>query len=178
MPAWYSSATNPEIRVPLAAIVVTMVLALLPAASSATAQQGSFSTGQGSSLLSEEPRFLPVGEAFPFYITLDSEQQVSIHWDIADGYYLYQEQFAFELTGHNGEALMVQLPEGTPHNDAYFGDVTVYRNQLRATLTLPDDIAPGSTQQLRVRFQGCAAAGLCYPPQQQNLEISPRQSAE
>ena len=114
---------------------------------------------------------LPVEEAFALSSeTVDDGRAIRIAWDIADGYYMYRHAFGFEAVADGlvlGEA---RLPPGQPYTDEFFGDVEIYRDGVRATLpieTLPDR----GPLTLRVKFQGCADLGVCYPPQRTELTL-------
>lgn len=100
--------------------------------------------------------FLPVEEAFRFEAMLDVEPNLLV-WQITDKHYLYQHSLS--ITDANGEVIPIDYPEGLDHYDEFFGDSIVYRQLLQ----LPFD----QTAQLplQVTWQGCADAGLCYPPQ-------------
>lgn len=134
-----------------------------------------FVSAQPSGLFnSSRPAFLDVDEAFQFYTSLESADHIAIHWTVAPEYYLYRDKFSFSLVAADGETreLTASMPEGNHHHDEFFGDVEVYYHGLTTALTLPAD-APASDFQLQIRYQGCAEAGLCYPPQTRLLEISP-----
>jgi len=121
---------------------------------------------------SQQPAFLEVDQAFAFFISLDGPDTISVHWTIAPGYYLYADKFNFAISDPEATrtALIPILPAGVKHEDEFFGEVTVYFGQARAVLRLPDDSAEQFT--LVVGFQGCAEAGLCYPPTQRNVDIT------
>lgn len=105
-----------------------------------------------------QPQFLKVDEAFK----IDFDQQGStlfIGWDIADGYYLYKEKLEFVAKG--AELTLPKLPKGTDHEDEYFGKTQVYFNEL-TTVSKLDNVVEGAY--VKVRYQGCAEAGLCYQP--------------
>ncbi|MGA7966199.1 MAG: protein-disulfide reductase DsbD domain-containing protein, partial [Gammaproteobacteria bacterium] len=105
-------------------------------------------------------RFLPPDQAF--HLTSHGVAGgVELHWQIADGYYLYQRQFKFKaLTGALGR---VDFPPGTIKQDPNFGRVTVYHHRL--ILIVPVSRLPNSGPvRLTVTYQGCAEAGLCYAP--------------
>ncbi|WP_447556454.1 protein-disulfide reductase DsbD [Vreelandella sp. EE22] len=109
--------------------------------------------------------FLPVLEAFQSQAWHDGER-VFVGVDIADGYYLYRHQLALE-----GTALETPLiPQGDFITDEFMGETYVFRDQLvfETPFTAPQD-GPVS---LDFRFQGCADAGLCYPPEQITLEAA------
>ena len=109
-----------------------------------------------------KPDFLPVGKAFVFTSERLESGETQLFWQIADGYYLYQKRMSF-----NGlaDAHKPALPEGEAHSDEFFGDQQVYRQGLE--LKIP----AGTSGQIKVGFQGCADAGLCYPPQTQVVDL-------
>jgi len=119
----------------------------------------------------QQPAFLEVDQAFSFYISLDGPDSISVHWTIAPGYYLYADKFSFAISDPEAlrTALIPILPAGTEHKDEFFGEVTVYFGQTRAVLRLPDDSPDQFT--LTIGFQGCAEAGLCYPPTLRVVDI-------
>ncbi|MBU2013584.1 MAG: protein-disulfide reductase DsbD, partial [Gammaproteobacteria bacterium] len=59
-----------------------------------------------------------------------------------------------------------QLPEGEPYSDEFFGDSQIYRDSLE--LLIP----PGAENSVRLGWQGCADAGLCYPPQTREVSLT------
>ncbi|MGF0242686.1 protein-disulfide reductase DsbD [Rhodococcus sp. IEGM1300] len=109
-----------------------------------------------------KPDFLPVGKAFIFTSERLETGETQLYWQIADGYYLYQQRLKFDgLAPEHKPA----LPEGEAHSDEFFGEQQVYRQGLE--LKIP----AGATGQIKVGFQGCADAGLCYPPQTQVVDL-------
>jgi len=89
-----------------------------------------------------------------------------LQWDIAPGYYLYRERLHFEVLAPAGARLPpANLPVAETHDDAELGKVRIYRGQLVAHL------ATAGVTRLRVRWQGCADRGICYPPQQQDFDV-------
>ncbi len=107
--------------------------------------------------------FLPVEDAYQLSVEFEAADQLRLNWQIADGYYLYRHGFKLELT-HNGQsiALAPEIPSGLSHDDEYFGRVEVYYRQADIYLA---SLPPGENLSLSVTSQGCADAGLCYPPQ-------------
>jgi thiol:disulfide interchange protein len=110
--------------------------------------------------------FLPVDQAYALdYQVLN--QQLLLHWTIAEGYYLYEERFKFLLLDKT--PLTAQYPQGKMKFDEIFGrETSVHYHQVTATLDLKDKTEPFA---LKVEYQGCAEAGLCYPPQKLNLWV-------
>ena len=107
-------------------------------------------------------QFLPVDNAFQFTALQDNDQLL-LRWQIASGYYLYRERLLFR----QGEQVMdVKLPTGLDRTDEYFGDVQVYYALLE--LSLPVD---PQGEAVEIQYQGCADAGLCYPPRSQVVAL-------
>lgn len=113
-----------------------------------------------------KPKFLPVDEAFH----LESEQQgdqllLTLH--IADGYYLYRHSLRFK--GSNLSFREPTLPQGSEHQDDFFGKTRVYYQQVSIAVPLKE---VGENATLRVRYQGCTD-GLCYPPTDKLIDVAP-----
>lgn len=100
--------------------------------------------------------FLPVEEAFRFEVMEDIEPNLLV-WQITDKHYLYKDRT--KVTDANGQLLELDFPEGIDHSDEFFGETQIYRQLLQ--LPIDADVA----RPLEVTWQGCADAGLCYPPQ-------------
>lgn len=125
--------------------------------------------GTGNRLFSA-PKFLPVDEAFSYYTSLPEPGVVVVHWDIAQGYYLYREKFGFSAgsSGEDATSLVAELAQGVAHHDEFFGDVEVYYGQVEARVSLEGAAQPVT---LIIEYQGCSEQGLCYPPQQREIAL-------
>ena len=139
-----------------------VMLILFPLLAQALPGGDTFPSRNGPSLFSEQPDFLPANKAFIFTSERLASGETRLYWQIADGYYLYQQRLRFE--GLNKEQQPV-LPTGEDHHDEYFGQQQVYRQALE--LTIP----ASASGQIKVSWQGCADAGLCYPPQSQLVSV-------
>ncbi|MFZ8930194.1 MAG: protein-disulfide reductase DsbD [Pseudomonadales bacterium] len=126
----------------------------------ATAAGAPFSS-QNPPGFSASADFLPVDEAFVVGASLASSPQV--FWQIRPGYYLYRERLAFALEGAPEARLDTTVPSGLAKDDPYFGPVEVFYNDLSVALSVEGPVPEDAT--LRVSYQGCADAGLCYPPE-------------
>lgn len=113
--------------------------------------------------------FLKPDEAFRVSAT-SGEDHVRISWDIADGYYLYRSKFRFQTETPGAELGLPVYPETETRNDEFFGEVEVYRGQT--AIDIPLKAAEGGTLTLQAQSQGCADAGLCYPPHRQTLLVA------
>lgn len=115
--------------------------------------------------------FLKVDEAFelqpPFW---RDDGSVEVSWRIAKGYYLYRDKLKFASRDAAAKLGAPALPKSTPHEDEHFGKVQIYRDDL--FVRLPIAGRPGGKLRLQVTYQGCADAGLCYPPQTRTLEAT------
>ncbi|CAB3803578.1 protein-disulfide reductase DsbD [Paraburkholderia fynbosensis] len=113
--------------------------------------------------------FLDPAVAFQFSAS-EKAGEVVVTYKIADGYYMYRERFAFAT--RNGAATIgePQLPAGHVKFDQTFNkDVETYRNEL--TIHIPVTQAKGPFD-LAVTSQGCADAGICYPPMERVYRVS------
>lgn len=135
--------------------------------------QSSLLGGTGSGSLFDSVggtvQFLPVHEAFRPGIVKAEPERIQLQFDIAPEYYLYRHRLGFELVDGDGQISQTQLPDGKAITDEFFGDVEVYYNSLAVVLEIEPGSSPAS--QLRVEYQGCADAGLCYPPEIHVLDL-------
>ena len=121
---------------------------------------------------SDAPNFLAPDQAFQVSATAAGPDRVRIDWQIADGYYLYRSRIKVK-TDSPVQLGVLALPEGETHNDEYFGPQQIYHHALSATL--PVARAAGAARQdvaVAVTYQGCAHAGLCYPPITKTLAVT------
>jgi len=113
--------------------------------------------------------FLPVSQAFRPGVVGLAGKEIRVRFEIAPEYYLYRHRLGFALTSNGATIGQVPLPQGASRHDEFFGDVEVYYNQLEVVLPLEGELA--ADQLLRIDFQGCADAGLCYPPETVSLGL-------
>ena len=114
-----------------------------------------------SELPVNQAEFLSPDEAFKIDYNIVDKNHVKINWIIHPGYYLYMGMFEFKSLDAN-KILKVEMPEGKKKQDEFFGDVDVYYYSAEADVYFVDDIE--DSIELKVKYQGCADAGLCYPP--------------
>jgi len=116
-----------------------------------------------------EDEYLDPEVAFVLTAEAQSSNNVQLNWRIADGYYLYKQRIKFEPANAAQPVGALVLPKGLPHSDEYFGEQEIYRQSLDASFSVP----PGAkTADVKVTYQGCADAGLCYPPITKVLNVS------
>ncbi|MFT6990643.1 MAG: thiol:disulfide interchange protein DsbD [Paraglaciecola sp.] len=109
-------------------------------------------------LFADEPEFMQVDEAFQFDFAQQGDQ-ITLSWRIADGYYLYKKQF--KTVVKQAEIGLPVFPDAEQVEDEFFGLSNVFRGQLDITYPIVYSVQDGI---VKIRYQGCADAGLCYPP--------------
>jgi thiol:disulfide interchange protein DsbD len=129
----------------------------------------------GIDLPEDKPEFLPPDKAFKMSVTNIGEKKILIDWQIEKGYYLYMGMFEFSTDQENVKITKAQMPDGTKKVDEFFGNVDVYYNSTSAELTF-DKINKNTN--LIVTYQGCADAGLCYPPIKKIISLDKYSSEE
>ena len=105
----------------------------------------------------------------------DFQQQghdLSLNWQIKEGYYLYRQQI--NITPAQANMAPLQLPGGESHEDEFFGRSEIYRQKLSLPIGI-EQAAKGAT--LSVTYQGCADAGFCYPPETKVIPLSEVEAA-
>ena len=113
--------------------------------------------------------FLPPEQAFRFSARALDARNVEVAFDVADGYYMYREPFAFAADGAGVRLAPARIPPGKVKFDETFGkQVETYRG--RVVIAVPVEAAPTEFT-LTVTSQGCADAGLCYPPMQSAARV-------
>ena len=115
----------------------------------------------------DEADLLPVDEAFVLRAEATSPDAVAIGWKIADGYYLYRHRISVRADA-GFVARPLQLPKGKAYTDEFFGKVETYRDSLQAILP---GHASAARATLTIKYQGCADAGICYPPQTMRVDL-------
>ncbi|HYM85848.1 MAG TPA: protein-disulfide reductase DsbD [Pseudoxanthomonas sp.] len=117
-----------------------------------------------------EDDLLPVDQAFVLGANAPDRDRIEVQWKVADGYYLYRHRIDVQADGPDFRAGKLQLPKGKAYRDEFFGDVETYHDDL--TGVLAGKAAAGTDSvTLKVKYQGCADAGICYPPQTRKLVV-------
>jgi thiol:disulfide interchange protein DsbD len=116
--------------------------------------------------------FLPPDEAFRFGAFAEGPDRVRLVWQIANGYYLYRSRLGVRSTSPRVGLGPLELPSGAQKSDEYFGRQEIYERELVAEVSLSR--APNATPDvfLAVTYQGCAEAGLCYPPIRKTVHVN------
>lgn len=111
-----------------------------------------------------ENDFLPPEQAFKLSVTQEGAA-IRLNWHISKGYYLYRKQLKIEAEPA-GSVQHIEFPAGTIKSDEFFGESEVYHDSVELLVN-----AAGADA-LNISWQGCADAGLCYPPQSKRVELA------
>ena len=127
--------------------------------------------GQSNSVVNvsgSDSSFVPVEQAYQVGVRVE-ENQLLLDWSIREGYYLYRDRFKFNAVDANSQLSRPIFATGKTKWDEYFeAELEVYYRQT--TVILP--FQTGAEQlEIQMESQGCADAGLCYPPYKQWLTV-------
>ena len=123
-----------------------------------------FSLAQAQEFLDPAVAFKPTARA------LDA-QTIEVAFDIAKGYYLYREKFKFAVDGETVALGTPLFPKGKEKIDENFGKVEVFYRSVTIRLPVERNASGVLPLKLNVTSQGCADAGVCYPPQTQTVNV-------
>lgn len=112
---------------------------------------------------SNDTDFLPPDVAFRVGARIDGNV-LKVRWVIADGYYLYRQKIEVKAESPDLVIATPALPPGVVKTDPYLGTQQVYMQQVEAVVPYSRIDAGAHPVQIKVIYQGCAEAGLCYPP--------------
>ena len=130
-----------------------------------TPGQAAINTGQN--------QFLSPDDAFRINLNYIDDRNIQIIWDIEKDYYLYVGMFDFKLDGNTNKIREISLPVGQKKVDEFFGEVDIYKTKVVIDLSFEN---PLNLTKLIVKYQGCAEAGLCYPPIKKIFELKSHDS--
>ncbi len=118
----------------------------------------------------ESYELLEPEHAFRFSASLIAPATVEVRYSIAQGYYMYRDQFRVEVMPGTVLIGATQMPKGIVKDDEFFGRVETYRGELSFRLEL---LAPAPSQglDLTVTSQGCADVGVCFVPLTQRARL-------
>jgi thioredoxin:protein disulfide reductase len=145
----------------------------VPAAGATAAKQGggfNLRSLLGSGAKSDSD-FLPVDQAFVLTASSPARDRLRLHWVIADDYYLYRDKVTVKTTSTDVQLGNPSIPGGETRHDEYFGEQVVFHGEMVADVGV--SAAAGVTEvPIEVTYQGCADAGLCYPPTRKTLVVT------
>ncbi|MEO8385116.1 MAG: protein-disulfide reductase DsbD N-terminal domain-containing protein [Betaproteobacteria bacterium] len=126
---------------------------------------------------SAEQELLEPERAFLLSARFKDAKTAEFLYKIADGYYMYRTRF--KIVGEPATSAKIGkavFTKGEMKDDATFGRVEIFRNSMRILIPvsrLGKDFRVGDEKLLRLKVtsQGCADAGVCYPPLHQTLTL-------
>jgi thiol:disulfide interchange protein DsbD len=113
---------------------------------------------------SGEPDFLSPDQAFRFSALADGPDSIRLIWGVTDGYYLYRARIKASSDSSQAKLGELTLPTGETKMDEYFGKQEVYHHDVVGSISVARSSSGDLAVPLKVTYQGCATAGLCYPP--------------
>jgi thiol:disulfide interchange protein DsbD len=117
----------------------------------------------------ETTDFLDVDRAFVMAPRIH-EGHLELAFDVQPGYYLYRERIDVEDADSTHTKPVPRFEAGqTKHDPTFDRDMEVYHHPMSVAVGLAGS-APA--RDLKVSYQGCAEAGLCYPPQTRLLHVT------
>jgi len=124
-------------------------------------------TADGEPLLARYgvQKFLDPDDAFRVTASQGDGRTIILQWRVEQGYYLYRDKIA--VTPEDETRLTLgppQLPAGQVTQDEYFGEVTSIEHDFQSAVPVLQVAGDTRDLELLVTYQGCAEAGLCYPP--------------
>jgi len=144
-------------------LLITLCLILISFSNSAEL----FSTNPlAPSLSVGSNQFVPVDQAFPFNF-MQYPDRLELEWQVKSDYYLYQDKISIDAKG--ARLGPIEMRDGEPYQDEFFGKVNIYTTPLTVTIPLLEVEENG---EVIVRYQGCAKAGFCYPPEIRKVPLS------
>lgn len=120
----------------------------------------------------EEADLLDPTQAFALTVTAQAADTVVAQWSIAEGYFLYRARFRFESNTPGIRLGEIDFPPGAIKEDAFFGKMEIYRKKFAIALPVLRTGSDPEQLELKVISQGCADAGVCYPPQIQTVTVA------
>ena len=113
---------------------------------------------------------LPNDQAFQLSYRLEQDKAV-FNWDIADGYHLYRKRLKFAVKSPGVVQGEPEFPKGEDKHDENFGLVEIYRGHPEVRVPLTRQGTDPAAVEIEVTSQGCADAGVCYPPVRRTVKL-------
>ncbi len=127
-------------------------------------------TGIGNA---SDDEFLDPDIAFQVIAEQGSDNNIITYWSIVDGYYLYKDKISVTPKDNAQITLgTMELPEGKEKIDEYFGKIVSIDHDFQSNIAILSIADKTDVVDLVVKYQGCAKAGLCYPPITKNISVA------
>lgn len=120
---------------------------------------------------SGKQKFLPVNQAFQVQ-TRQVGDSLQVSFQITPNHYIYRDKLKLDLPEGVQAGAWQFDSAASMVDDPQFGRVAVFDHAVNATIALSrTDAAPAGEMAVTLHWQGCAKAGLCYPPERVPLKI-------
>lgn len=116
-------------------------------------------------------RFLPPEEAFRATAELTGPNELTVRWTPASGYYLYRESLGARVAEGPAQVGRLQVPAGMAYEDEFFGRTEVFFEPVDLVVPFSRSGAQAAAVTFTLAYQGCAEAGLCYPPRERDITV-------
>ncbi|MFC6381106.1 protein-disulfide reductase DsbD domain-containing protein [Psychrobacter glacincola] len=141
-------------------------LTAVPVASQAAGLGDLFSSDKSAA----QPKFLPVDEAFQVSSSskpTNNGTRLAINFDITPEHYVYKDQIKLTLPAGVSAAPFSFSQKPISIDDPTFGQVLVFdqANMVATTILSSSNGKAINNAAVTIGWQGCAKAGLCYPPE-------------
>ncbi|WP_201532554.1 protein-disulfide reductase DsbD domain-containing protein [Psychrobacter sp. LFX-11D] len=141
-------------------------LTAVPVASQAAGLGDLFSSDKSAT----QPKFLPVDEAFQVSSSskpTNNGTRLAINFDITPEHYVYKDQIKLTLPAGVSAAPFSFSQKPISIDDPTFGQVLVFdqANMVATTILSSSNGKAINNAAVTIGWQGCAKAGLCYPPE-------------
>ncbi|WP_313206107.1 cytochrome c biogenesis protein CcdA [Psychrobacter faecalis] len=141
-------------------------LTAVPVASQAAGLGDLFSSDKSAT----QPKFLPVNEAFQVSSSskpVNNGTRLAINFDITPEHYVYKDQIKLTLPAGVSAAPFSFSQKPISIDDPTFGQVLVFdqANMVATTILSSSNGKAINNAAVTIGWQGCAKAGLCYPPE-------------
>ncbi|WP_303902486.1 protein-disulfide reductase DsbD, partial [Thiohalomonas denitrificans] len=148
----------------------TVRLASMASAAASNARETLGEAGGGS--FRGEDEVLDPDVAFVFSTEVTDGNTLVARWDIEPEHYLYRDKLNFELRDSDGVSLGTpRIPAGKEKNDEFFGRIQVFYDEAEVRLPLNRENLEPTDVTLVAGYQGCADAGICYPPMKKEAAL-------
>jgi len=143
---------------------------------SSTAQASALSDLFGNSS-EAPPKFLPVDEAFQVTSStkaLANGTRLAINFEITPEHYVYKDQLKLKLPAGVTASPFSFNQKPVSIDDPTYGQVPVFdqANMIASTTLTSTNGKSVSAGEVTISWQGCAKAGLCYPPEKIKTTVS------
>ncbi len=119
-----------------------------------------------------EPEILDPSVAFKFSAKMLSDSELEVTYNVAPGYYLYREKFAFASESANVKLGNANIPNGKVKQDEFFGRIETLRDEVRIVIPI-SRAGNAANWKFSATSQGCADIGVCFPPHTEEISFKP-----